>query len=756
MFKSINSKFIAIAIVLIALFGLGHIALAYYYQQQSQIYLQIERANLQKGKIAILSEYFHKARFWEQVMIKQASPDAEKQFALMLHDIRKTIYSLENSVPHTNISDELEGIVGKIDSYEDMINGIVQQKVEERIFDTNLNSLFQSMTAGILQEQDSDLLRPLFSVAHFFITYMGGKQESQQRALLLVTQSLETKISSQENFDVRLIDYINKFRSALQRSYEINKRIKANSKQVDSISSDLNLHFVQFVDVIRQDVETLLKAATQTKSSIQVIIPLTIILTVVLLLIVIVLLKNHIINPMESIARTMAEVEKGDRSARFEIRGATNDEIAEVGLSLNKMLEAIEERDRTLVAYQATLERQLRELKRQKAEQEKLTQQLQRAEKMEAIGTLAGGVAHDLNNILSGIVSYPELLLLEIGESSPLRKPLLTIQESGNKAAAIVQDLLTLARRGAAIFQITNLNTIVKNYLGSPEYQKLAAGHPLVTIEARLDENLFNIKGSPIHLLKTVMNLVTNGVEAIEGVGNLTIHTENRSISQQVIGYDLAGEGDYALLVITDTGSGIAKDDLEKIFEPFFSRKRMGRSGSGLGLAVVWGTIKDHNGYVDVHSDETGGTTFTLWFPITREEIDNKLQDKSIDICRGNGESILVVDDIESQREIATSILMKLGYTALSVASGEEAVEEIQRQSVDLIILDMIMPPGMDGLDTYKKIREIHPDQKVIIASGYSESERVHEARRLGVKGYIRKPYSLEVIGNAIHAVLKG
>ena len=170
------------------------------------------------------------------------------------------------------------------------------------------------------------------------------------------------------------------------------------------------------------------------------------------------------------------------------------------------------------------------ELKRASQEKEELHIQLQRAQKMEAIGTLAGGVAHDLNNILSGIVSYPELLLMDLKEDSPLRKPILTIQKSGEKAAAIVQDLLTLARRGVEATEVVNLNEIVSDYLLSPEHAKLELNHTNVTVERCLDENLLNILGSPVHLSKTVMNLVSNSAEAMPQGGKIIITTENRHI----------------------------------------------------------------------------------------------------------------------------------------------------------------------------------------------------------------------------------
>ena len=388
-------------------------------------------------------------------------------------------------------------------------------------------------------------------------------------------------------------------------------------------------------------------------------------------------------------------------------------------------------------------------------EHHELENRLHRSEKMEALGLLAGGVAHDLNNILSGLVSYPELLLLDLPDDSPLRGPIKTIENSGKRAAAIVQDLLTLARRGVAVSQVTSLNRVVSDYLHSPEHEKLKQYHPNLAFDMDLDDCLIDVKGSPVHLSKTVMNLVSNAAEAADPAnGLIALSTRNQYVDRPIRGYDEVKQGDYAVLTVTDDGSGIAPEDLKRIFEPFYSKKVMGRSGTGLGMAVVWGTVKDHNGYIDVVSTPGQGTRFTLYFPVTRETRHADIEDRSIQGLQGRGETILVVDDIPDQREIATLILTRLGYTVESVPSGEAAVEYMKTGRADLLVLDMIMDPGMDGLDTYREILKNHPGQKTIIASGFSENDRVREAHRLGASQYVKKPYNLESIGMAVKTEL--
>ena len=393
--------------------------------------------------------------------------------------------------------------------------------------------------------------------------------------------------------------------------------------------------------------------------------------------------------------------------------------------------------------------RDITEHKQTEEEHKLLQERLLRSEKMEALGTLAGGVAHDLNNVLGVVVGYSEMLMGEMDESSPLREDVMKIMEGGNRSAAIVQDLLTLARRGVQTQKVVNLNDTIRGCQKTPEFESLFSLNRRIKLKTDLETDLLNILGSPVHLGKTFINLVTNAVESMPGGGELTIATRNQNLDKPVQGYDAVNEGDYVVLSIADAGEGISESDIKHVFEPFYTKKIMGRSGTGLGLAVVWGTVKDHNGYIDVQSEVSKGTTFTLYFPVRREDIAKVETAMPLSEYIGKDESILVIDDIKEQRELATKMLGKLNYRVKAVSSGEEAVEYLKTNQADLLVLDMIMDPGMDGLDTYKAILEIHPKQKAIIVSGFSETERVKEARDLGAGNYIRKPYIQEILGLA-------
>jgi PAS domain S-box-containing protein len=398
----------------------------------------------------------------------------------------------------------------------------------------------------------------------------------------------------------------------------------------------------------------------------------------------------------------------------------------------------------TVVAYDITERKQAEEEKRN------LEERLNRAEKMEALGQLAGGVAHDLNNVLGVLTGYSELLMVETTEGQRARGYAEKILQSTEKGAAIIQDLLTLARRGVTVSDVLNLNDVISTFLKTPVFENIRNYHNRVTFRTEYGKNLLNIKGSPVHLEKTLINLVSNAAESISGKGEVTIRTENRYLDKTIRGYDEVKEGDYAVLTVYDTGMGIPAENREKIFEPFYTKKTMGKSGTGLGLAIVWGTVKDHNGYIDVQSNVGEGTTFTLYFPVTREELIAPQRKEPIERYMGNGESVLVIDDIAEQRDIAYRLLTRLGYKVHAVSSGEAAVEYLKGNKADILVLDMIMVPGIDGLETYRKVLEVNPKQRAILVSGFSETDRVREAQKLGAGVYVKKPYVIEKIGVAL------
>jgi PAS domain S-box-containing protein len=370
----------------------------------------------------------------------------------------------------------------------------------------------------------------------------------------------------------------------------------------------------------------------------------------------------------------------------------------------------------------------------------------ERAKRLETAGRIAGQVAHDFNNLLGPLVAYPELILEDLEENHPVIKYVKSMETAARQMADINQQLLTLGRRGHYNLEPLNLNEVVGQVLNQIQLKP-----ETLIIETDLSEDLMNINGGISQIFRVVANLTSNAVDAMQGIGRLTIKTENWYTDYMSGKYGQVPKGEYVKLTLTDTGCGIQEENLLKVFEPFFSTKKAGKKrGSGLGLSVVHAVIKDHDGFIDLESAVGQGTTVYLYFPITRDTI---AVDETESIV-GGLETVLVVDDDPVQREVTLKLLQKLGYKADTVECGEMAIEYIKKQPCDLLLLDMIIPDGMDGAETYKKALEINPEQKAIIISGYSESERVAEARRLGVGAFLKKPLTLEIIGKAVRKEL--
>ncbi|MDD9302420.1 MAG: response regulator [Desulfobacter sp.] len=402
--------------------------------------------------------------------------------------------------------------------------------------------------------------------------------------------------------------------------------------------------------------------------------------------------------------------------------------------------------------------RNISEQKQRIRDTKAVEEKLGRAEKLKNLGLLAGSVAHDLNNILSGIATYPEVLLLDEHLDPKIRQGLIMIKDSGRKASSVVSDLLTISRGIKAEKQILNLNTLIERYMAAPEFHKITKTYAQVEIEVITEPELMNISGSYIHIEKAVMNLVLNAVEetAAQDRGRVTLSTANYYADHPIV-HGQKKElppGEYVMLTVADNGSGIPEDCLDKIFDPFFTQKEMGKSGTGLGLTVVLNAVQDHDGAVCVASDSQG-TQFKLFFPAIRAELPKIDIPGSVEEIKGQGETLLIVDDLPSQRKIAATILKNLGYKVFSVADGLAATEFVKKTPVDLLILDMIMDPFISGLETYERIKRIYPDQKAIIASGHSESQDVLKAQKLGAGCFVKKPYTILDMGIAVKEELE-
>lgn len=447
----------------------------------------------------------------------------------------------------------------------------------------------------------------------------------------------------------------------------------------------------------------------------------------------------------------------GYYSVHFAIRFVPSVSVA---LSFAYLFEKERERFRKEVLrthreQERIIEERTRQLNDKVSERDRIARKLRQSQKMEAIGTMASGVAHDLNNILSGIVSYPQLMRFNLPVDSPLLKHVTSIEQLGFRAAAVVNDLLAIARNAASVREVFDINLLIKDLLNSPEWATLAARHPRVRLKVDLGTSAGIVHCSQTRIRKCLLNLFLNGIEATSPEGTVVISTRNMPGNEDHDGMETTGpECREVTVTVRDNGPGIAEEHLDHIFEPFYTTKKMGKSGSGLGLSVVWKTVEDHEGSISVENMNPG-VKFEIRLPVTASELPAD-QDQTLsgfEAYKGTGK-ILVVDDEAHLREIAEEVVQKLGYSVTTVASGEDALAHIKNNHVDLVLLDMHLGDGIGGFETYKEMIKLKPGQKAVIVSGYSTCEDVRRTMELGAFSIIMKPYSIGEIGRVIKECL--
>jgi PAS domain S-box-containing protein len=380
-----------------------------------------------------------------------------------------------------------------------------------------------------------------------------------------------------------------------------------------------------------------------------------------------------------------------------------------------------------------------------------LETRLQRAERMESLGLLAGGVAHDLNNMLSPIVGYPEMIVRKLPPESPVINWVRKMEKAAEQAADVIQDLLTLARRGRYQMKPTSINDVLKDFVDSPGFARTIERNPGVSFTLNVDPNIGAIEGSASHLAKTVMNIITNALEATSPGGSVSVTTYQAHLDRLTGGFEDITPGDYVVVRTVDTGSGIPKDEISKIFEPYFSKKRMGASGSGLGLAVVYGVVKDHKGYYDILSDVGKGTEFILYFPVSakRAEID----EPTVVQGRLSGTRVLVAGDDTDMREMTVLMLQSLGIKP-DAASIAEVENKLANDSFDVAVIDV--PSGqaaqMCGRVHALRSKGIRlPLICMVDSLEAGDRDCIHDVEPITI---VRKPAKAAAIGEAIQSAL--
>jgi len=395
---------------------------------------------------------------------------------------------------------------------------------------------------------------------------------------------------------------------------------------------------------------------------------------------------------------------------------------------------------------------------RQRAENRKreITEQLARAERMSSIGLLAEGAAEDLGAILDPMSELVTRLEADGDRAEERAEAVSAIREILERARLALDDLRAIATSSTPDAAEINLNHLVDRFMKSDSFGRIKKHHAKVRLDVDLAAMLPPLSGS-VHQLETVIaNLVANACESMPTGGVVHIETSSQHIDRPSGRFGSGAPGDYVLIRITDSGSGLSPADVERIFEPFYVRTVLGRTlVSGLGMTLVHRVVEDHGGFIDVNTQAGQGTTFTVYLPVQAQG--GTLELKADYTGR---ETLLLVDDSEEHRTIAADLLRDLGYRVLAAATGQEAVsifESAMRSSeehIDLVVIDLVLGDVFDGLETYKALLERRPGLKAVMVSGFADIARIVEARKLGLRQCIRKPYALDPLGKAVRSEL--
>ena len=375
------------------------------------------------------------------------------------------------------------------------------------------------------------------------------------------------------------------------------------------------------------------------------------------------------------------------------------------------------------------------------SERRKLEAQLIQAQKMEAVGTLAGGIAHDFNNILTAIISYAAIPLMKMDKDDPLRTYLDRILSSSEKAANLVHNLLAFSRK-----QIINPKPVdVNNIVRKVRNLLIRLIGEDIELKTRLTDKDLVVMADTGQIEQVLMNLATNARDAMPGSGTLSICTDMLILDKDFMkthSYKEAGK--YVLITVSDTGEGMDEETRGRIFEPFFTTKEVGK-GTGLGLAMAYGIIKQHNGYITCYSEPERGTTFKIYLPLVKTDEDEDTDKPKVSDLRTGTETVLLAEDNADVRSSAKEMLAESGYKVIEAADGEDAIEKFVKQGngdkIELLILDAIMPKK-NGKETYEAIKEIRPDIKVLFSSGYP-ADIIHKKGILEERiNFVLKPFS--------------
>lgn len=600
MFRTINQKFYTIASVLVFLFCLSYIQVAYFINQQSHIAAQGEEIIGLERDIHNLLNLFYRLRYWERAVFTQEFQDAERHFGQIIVQMKSQLSNLETRSIGTFLPRELERVVNVLASYEKDFNRLIQLNTEHRLQRTRFNSSYQLLTSSILGSRRLALLKPLLIVTHFQMSYLSNHQQTEYRALQVVIDSLKSKFSQEDLMDDRLDSYMDGYRRALEEDFGIDQNFKAVALQFNQTSvalTDLINDIAGKTEALSND-EFLAAETMRERLKYSFLISST--LSVIALLLILMVVAYKIVRPLRSVARVIVDINAGRMASRFEYAGDNKDDIVQLGLIFNDMLDTLEEKNRQLIVYHGKLETKVQELAARQRERETLIEELEA--KNSELERFTYTVSHDLKSPLVTIRGFLGFLEEDTaaGDALRVKKDISRITEATEKMQLLLDDLLKLSRIG----RLKNPSEVIPFEEIVREAMEMVTGR----LNSRRVQVNIATDGQPLYgdrqrLREVFENLLDNAVKCMG----------TQPIPEITTGTRLAG--DEIVYYVQDNGVGLDPQYREKIFK-LFEKLDPAVEGTGVGLAIVKRIIDTHGGRIWVESKGTGhGSTFCFTLP---------------------------------------------------------------------------------------------------------------------------------------------
>lgn len=760
MLRRISQKIYGISILFILFSILIYGSISLFINRQANVSIEEQKTLTAAGNFFSLQQMFFQLRAWERDLQLRSNPATENHFAQQMKLLKQRLEEMQNSTNTTKYKLHFVKIREELVDYESEFWAMSQLLARHRLLTTDIETTYQSIETAALGLGNQQILRVIFLLNHFQTGYFKDHFSTGYQAIRIVLRSLAETLRKHPLPDERMSGYINAYDASLMKYEKINRSIEGATHKLETSYQKTLQCFTEAAKKLQlasnESIVSSNRGREQMKQAVNIYFPLASCAIFVFLM----LLANKVVSPINSLLMVINRIKAGDTGQRFLPQGG-DDELSQLGLAFNGMLETIDDNQVRMLAYQneltdkvhqlaATNEQLQQEIKeRMVAFQEKavLEDQLRQAQKLEAIGTLAGGIAHDFNNILAAILGYAEMLKRKLAENSKERAYLGEIVNATERATQLVQQILLFSRKHEEKRSRVRFDKVIKDAV-SLFRPTVPEGIKMTEV---IDPQCGPILADEVQMHQIVSNLCANACHAVDPKrGEIEIRLEQIELSADLRHRKLKA-GEYAQLTIKDNGVGMPLDVKSRIFDPFFTTKKPGE-GTGMGLAVVYGIIREHGGEIEVTSAPGEGTVFTVLLPLSKGEV-AVTEDYAPRFLRGE-EKILFIDDEPMLSRLGKISLETLGYQVTATTSPQDALELFRKNpdAFDLVISDQTMPV-MTGAELAQELMAIRGDVPIIICTGFSETLDADQAKAIGINDFLFKPFTQDSLAKSIRRV---